>query len=195
MSRTVSAFLTSRRTPLEEWAVAEAVRLVESKYSIDMGVAAQAAARRAPGLLAAALALRQLTLIEGDAFLAKAIPPHVREAVAGVEGSTDNNTVDRVHKWLRSAPYELSKCACAIAAIAAAAPVALVQTQSKDAPRDTKLEEACLDALKTLNVRHRRTRKAEAALPRSFTAGRRKRSRDLHHNNALPPRRRVNRYL
>jgi hypothetical protein len=132
---------------LVDWAVAEALRLVTTRKGAEKEAAAIAAARRAPGLQAAACALKRLSLVTGDALLQAAIPQSVRDEVAAEKPSVDEKVVSRVDKWLRAAPYELTRAKSATAAIAAACPVALLQTQQIDAPRNEELEAACRTAL------------------------------------------------
>ena len=136
---------------VKDWAVAEALRLYPKKAK---EVAAAAAARRAPGLMAAAEALDRLAG-RADDFLLEAIPQPVRDYLdaagapmeEGEVGSVDDATIDRVEKWLRRSPYELKKVSSPLAAIAAAAPVALFQVQNTDEASDPDLVKACLEAL------------------------------------------------
>ena len=148
-------------TSLSEWAVAEALRLAQKK-PLDKAAAATAAARRAPGIKAAANVLKRLSLVDDD-FLRKAIPPAIRAEVAHAEPSTDDAMTERVHRWLKSAPYELSRCNTAVAGLAAAAPVAVVKTQMIEEPVDEALEKAALAAIEQ-HIRRTRVRAREARL-------------------------------
>ena len=146
-----SSGATPAARSVKDWAVAEALRLYPKKAK---EVAAAAAARRAPGLMAAAEALDRLAG-RADDFLLEAIPQPVRDYLdaagapmeEGEVGSVDDATIDRVEKWLRRSPYELKKVSSPLAAIAAAAPVALFQVQNTAEASDPDLVKACLEAL------------------------------------------------
>lgn len=155
----VARTATARRTPttvattsprsLEEWAVAEAKRIMTARQT-EQAVAAKAAARRAPGLMAAARALRRLSDVDE---LTKAIPLNVRNEVAGEDPTlADDEAVTKVHQWLNRSPFELTRCKLALAAIAAAAPIARIETQKPDSG-DAALEAKVLMILEQSAVR------------------------------------------
>merc|ERR550514_2666313 len=117
------------------------------------------------------MALKRLSLVEGDDFLKKALPANVRASVDAEQPHTDDKVVARIHSWLSGAgQHELTRCSTAHAAIAAAAPVALLSTQLTDA-RDAALEKVASRRLHKQRVEQRihRTGFADAvwaALPR-----------------------------
>lgn len=117
----------------------------------------------------------------------------MRAAVAGEDSThADDKVVARIRSWLSGCgQFELTRCSTAEAAIAAAAPIALLQTQLTD-DRDTALEQTCMDALERVSSRRlhkqriHRTGHADAvrvvapprrALPMRFVGGGRKRAR------------------
>ena len=128
---------------LREYASSEAARLIEKTRSTDARIcqdAVQAAARRAPGIKAAAEALHQLT-IAGSDDIKRSIPVDVKAfVVANAEASSNTNLVERIGTWLKASPWELTRCSSAAAALAAVAPVADVRTQDKK-NRNTELED------------------------------------------------------
>ena len=137
---------------LEDVAIGEATRILGVKR-LTVKEAAATAARRAPGLVVAARALRRLLLTE-DAAVAKAIPASIREQVMTVEPlALDDPAVHRVRKWLIAAPYEMTRCRTPGAAMAAAAPVAMLSCQLPDTPRDHALEERVVRAMQQQAVR------------------------------------------
>ena len=186
----------SRRTPttepttversLDEWAELEAIRVMAKKK--DKEAAARVGARRAPGMMAAARALRYLADVGDDTALAKSIPLSVRYEIAAEQAEkADEAAVIRIRKWLATAPYELTRCSSALAAIAAAAPVALLQTQQLGCPADPALEKKTLASLQQSAVRRcrrdallreqLRSSARDSALPSSFAAAGTKRDR------------------
>ena len=96
-----------RESSLEEWAVGEAIRLIHR--NVDKAAAAQAAARRAPGIKAAAQALGRLCAKTDDAFLNKAIPATVRDHIAGEPPSDDDRITSRVEPTEELQP-SLARC-------------------------------------------------------------------------------------
>jgi len=142
-----------------EWGAAEALRLFRSKSKrcLDKEKVAKIAARRAPGIEAASSALRSLALVDSDNFLLKAIPNKVRVLIENEPPSQDTALVERVHKWLQAAPYELTRCSTGEAALSAAAHVALPQFQRQAESADEEMEKVCLAAIEQ-HVARRRTR-------------------------------------
>jgi len=151
---------------LTDFAVEEAIRISASKKAPEL--LARAAARRAPGLKLAAEALHRL-LLTGDPTLIKAIPECVSAQVRGRGNIFPSAPTEqgaeacaRIERWLRAAPYVLSSCRSVGAALAAAAPVAMIETQNTSATPCAELEVACLAALssKAQEVRRHRVEKA-----------------------------------
>jgi hypothetical protein len=120
----------STPTPLsvDEWAALEAKRLLRTQ-TMTVADVCLAAARRAPGIRAAAEAIHALLLL-GDADISSTIPVEVAEAAkAQACASSDVDRVARVRNWLKRSPYELKKAKTALAAFAVAAPVAHLASQ------------------------------------------------------------------
>ncbi len=132
-----------------DWAKIEALRLRAKARAWQMSdeEIARTAARRAPGLKLAAESLHAITK-RGNTAVSAMVPDDVKELVqSSAAASTDEQLIARMSKWLSASPHELKRCHKAAAALAAAAPVALVSTQHTSAPRDQDLEEACKQAL------------------------------------------------
>jgi hypothetical protein len=161
-----------------------------------VAVTAEAAARRAPGLKAAAEALHQLCATSHPS--AGAIPVEVRaEAERWAVASTDAALCARVGAWLLKAPYELKKGRTPLAAIAAAAPVAAVSVQDPGVPCDPDLKAVCEGWVRAAQKRHRAEvrahrlrRRLDAPLGASHPSSARKRGRDRCGHMPLPARHR-----
>jgi len=178
---------------LQDWAIAEATRLGERMRLADAQVTAETAARRAPGLKAAAEALNQLCATSHPS--AGAIPAEVRaEAKKWAAASTDAALCARVGTWLLHAPYELTKGRTPLAAIAAAAPVAAVSVQDPRVPCDPDLKAACEGWVRAAQERSRakvrHDRLLDTPLGASHPSSARKRGRDRRGHMPLPARRR-----
>jgi hypothetical protein len=147
---------------LAEWGAAEAKRLLDRKQrGMTPALCAQAGARRAPGIMAGAQALRTL-LHSGDADVKQGIPANVRaEVVANAALATDAECVSRVAEWLRSCPYELSRCNTVLAALAAVAPVAVRDVQDP-LKRNEALEE---EVARVAGIKKRNAPKQHAIEP------------------------------
>lgn len=185
--------------PLAAWAAGEAERVFRSR-KITADEAAIAAARRAPGLKAAAEALHAI-LISGDSV---SIPAELATLVEqSAVPSTDTELVAKCKKWLHEFPHELKRCRSAAAALAAMAPIALISVQLPTTERDPELEAQCKARLANLrrpiskvSLSHslRATLTANGKRPLPF------RSADRHRTSVHPPprtlhlasRRRVN---
>jgi len=142
--------------PLLQYATAEALRLL-IKPKTKMVDAAQAASRRAPGIMLAAEVLAAMEAAHSTTH--PLIPAIVKEEVIGsVTPSTDSKLIVRVETWLMSCPHELKRCKSAAAALAVVAPIVKFSTQLRTTPLDAELVDACLSALK---VKTGSKRKAE----------------------------------
>ena len=135
---------------LEDWAVAEAARLFSrKKHTLSMDAAAQAAARRAPGMKAAAEAF--FAILHDDTGADLLIPAKVAAEVRATAAPSSNHIViERVKCWLTANEHALKSCTSGLAAIAASAPVALIASQQLDAERDLNLEKLCKKTLTRL---------------------------------------------
>lgn len=130
-------------TTVVEYGTAEALRLVSSRR-VDDAAAAQAAARRAPGIKAAAEALCRI-VGESEELALRSLPSSLRaEVTACAAPSESEPLVGRMVSWLRSNPHALLSCKTPGAALAAAAPIAMYSVQCPTtAPRNLELEAAC----------------------------------------------------
>lgn len=159
---------------LTDWAVKEALRMFGAGHGKTAAAIAVTAARRAPGLAAAAEALRTLSYRGGPT--SKAISASLASYIhRHAPISTDDKTIDRVKKWLIEHPYELVRCRCPLAALAAAAPIAMISTQMTSTPRNVELEQAVKAAL-ALREKARAKARDNKVSSVIFT---RKRTRDL----------------
>ena len=135
--------MAQRGLTVREWAVEEAIRVVTKSPRTSNADAARAAARRAAGLKAAAEAIGQLCRADDTAHL---IPESIRLYLQSrisneADGITDQNHIirKRIRNWLLANPCELTRCKTPLAAIAAAAPVAIIDAQLLT-PIDGELE-------------------------------------------------------
>lgn len=128
------------------YATAEAQRVLKPKTK--MLDAAQAAARRAPGIMLAAEVLSAMEKAHSTTH--PLIPEPVKELIASTTTapSNDKDLIERVEKWLTASPHELKRCKTAMSALAVVAPVVKFSTQLRTTPLDAVLVDSCLSALK-----------------------------------------------
>merc|ERR1719198_1386467 len=137
------AIAEARRIFVPIRALPNTVMAEAAEHAVDH--AAITAARRAPGIKAAAEALHALLLQKDESFN---IPSDVAKEVSSTTTpSTDVALVARVAKWLEASPHELKRCKNAAAALVVTAPIALFETQLKTTAPDPKLVEQCSQML------------------------------------------------